>query len=196
MTATTEDRTSMTAITTEAAKHARWAVQRHTSHLSITPVRVGLVEMGLNALRRRPAEFPTFRFATLRREIVKRAARHPLTHADIAVAKLRLDLLGSPIDSRHSAPVDGAAVDLFADDAIIDAENRHGVIFDEPMRQSVQDAVWAQFGEFYGANAKSRVSFMNVSSGMLPFSGAELRRTLRDIEGAHVRAVKAHPRRR
>lgn len=191
MSTTTPDRTNQT-IAAEAAKHAKWEVQRRVAKLDIVRADVGLLGMALNALRRRPSEFPSAKFARFRREVARQA---PLDDADLAVVKLRADLLGSTIDARFSKPLTGADIDAVGYDAVRGGESRHGLIFDHEMIRHVLDAAWAQFAEFYGGRATGRAGQIAAAEGFVPSSGPQLDGALRDFEAAAIASWRAKPRR-
>lgn len=183
-------------IPAEAAKQARWEVQRRVSKLSIRKTDDGILGMLWNLALRRPAEFPTFAFSRFRSEVKRQARRKPLSAPDMAIIKLRAELLGSPIDSRHSKPLTGADVDDVAYAAIDKAERGHDVVFDAAETDEVLDAAWKQFGEFYGSRAVGRAAQLEAADGFVPEGGKALSRRLREIEAGLVRAMREHPRRR
>lgn len=187
------DTLSSPLLAADVIKRVSWDVSRATTRLAVRKVRVGLVEMGLNALRRRPAEFPSARFGAFRREVLRQARQNgPFEPVDVAVIRLRANLLGSPIDSRFTAPIDGADVDAFALNAVDALERAHGVDADADTRERAFDAAWRQFGEFVGAPAMSRSAHLAAAAGYLPADAAGLGARLREIEAEQVAAFRAH----
>jgi hypothetical protein len=176
----------------EAVKRVRWAVSKHTSTLAITKTSVGLLGWAQNLILRRPPEFPTAQYARFRREIAGQVRQNELTDADIAVVKLRADLLGSPIDSRSSAPVDGADVDGFALRAIGEVEAEYGVTLDDEARTRAFDAAWSSFGEFLGCPARPRAAHIAAAVGFLEVDGASPAKRLRAAEVEYVSAFRAY----
>jgi hypothetical protein len=187
------DTLSPSQLSADVVKRVSWDISRATTRLAVTKTRVGLVEMALNVLRRRPAEFPTLRFAAFRREILGQARRGgPFEPVDVAVIRLRAALLGSPLDSRYTAPIDGADVDAFALNALGALEETHGATADQGTRQRAFDAAWKQFGEFVGAPARTREAHLAASEDYLPADATGLAARLREIEAEHIAAFSAH----
>lgn len=186
------DTLTPTQLSADVVKRVSWDISRATTRLGVTKTRVGLVEMAVNALRRRPAEFPSARFAAFRREVLAQARRTPLKDVDIAVVRLRANLLGSPIDSRFTAAIDGSEVDEFAGNAIAASEDAHGCAVDDEVRERALDAAWKQFGEFVGAPARTRNAHLRLAVGYLPADVGALGARLRDIEAEQIAAFRAH----
>lgn len=175
---------------TQTLKHARWDAQRRVSKLEVLPVRVGLLGWAVNMVLRRPGSFPTLEFARFRHQIQRQARRKPLTHADIAVVKLRAHLLSSAIDPRTSKQFDGKSVDDVMYDAFAAAERKHGVSLTSSEEMQVADAVWQQYADLFGFPLLGRTAQIDAADRYTPTGGRALARRLRELETEAVRATR------